>query len=80
MDDNEMKQRREGFMTAVGLLLDRADPAARDSILEALKSTGDQLDSEIASGDSALAASEAGANPCPPGMIWDPVSKMCVVE
>jgi hypothetical protein len=78
MDEKEMNGRHAGFMTGVGLLLDKADPATRSGILETLKSLGDNLHYEIASENYATTASNEAVNPCPPGYRWDSDLNMCV--
>lgn len=78
MDETQMNHRRQGFMTAVGLLLTHADKTAKDSILGTLASFGDNLHTEIENGQHASIASGEAVNPCPNGTHWDPATGSCV--
>lgn len=77
MDSEEAKQRRVGFMTAIGLLLENSEPAVRDEILKILGSFGDRLYLEVDNGEHASAASYADVNPCRPPLVWNPVTQQC---
>jgi hypothetical protein len=78
MDNEEARQRRIGFMTAIGLLLENSEPATRDEIIKTLKSFGDELYLEIENDSHASVAAVAEINPCRPPLVWDPVSQQCV--
>jgi hypothetical protein len=76
MNEDELNQRRIGFMKAVNLLTNSGDPDLRDKVLNALDAFGEDLHSHIESDDP----SDDGPapNPCPPGFYWDANQKMCV--
>jgi hypothetical protein len=78
MNDDEMNQRRSGFMTAIGLLLENADPTAREGILTTLNSYGEDLHKEVEVETYSKAAADEGVGPCAPGFRWDPELQMCV--
>lgn len=78
MDNEEARQRRIGFMTAIGLLLENSEPAKCDEIIKTLRSFGDDLHLEVESEIHARVASEAEINPCRPPLVWDPITQQCV--
>lgn len=78
MDENELNQRRIGFMKAVNLLTKNADPQFRDIILESLGAFGDDLHREIESDEPDDAVRFSTVKPCPPGFHWDPIQQACV--
>lgn len=77
MDNEEARQRRIGFMTAIGLLIENTEPAVRDEIVRTLKSFGDELHLEIQNENYATVAAEGEIKPCEPPLRWNPVTQIC---
>jgi hypothetical protein len=80
MDKEEARQRRIGFMTAIGMVLERADDSTIEAILSVLNSFGKDLAREIQNDSHAGAAFENGLNPCPEGYHWDEALRECVPD
>ena len=78
MDNEEARQRRIGFMTAIGLLIENTEPAVRDEIVRTLKSFGDELHLEVENGSHPRVAADAEINPCRPPLVWDPTTQQCL--
>jgi hypothetical protein len=67
-------------MTAVGLLLEHAEPEVRDGVLRTLRSFGEELYTEIEDRRYEDIALDADLHPCPPGTHIDPETGMCVPD
>lgn len=78
MTENELNQRRAGFIAALNLLAASAEPAALEAINSVLGSHGADLYKEIEAPQSPDSVDLSSANPCPPGYYWDPVISACV--
>lgn len=77
---DEMDQRRLGFMTAVGLLLENADDQVAEGIVSTLASFGAGLHQEVEKEGYVAKAFAAGVHPCPSGYHWDPETGTCVPD
>lgn len=80
MNDDEMNDRRDGFMIAIGLLLENTEPAVRTEILKTLETFGNDLYLQLNNQSYAAAAAAEGVNPCTIGWHWDHVSLTCVPD
>jgi hypothetical protein len=80
MNENELNQRRIGFMKAVNLLSKDADPQLRDTILDSLGAFGNDLHREIESEEPDDGAKSLPINPGPRGSHWDPIQQTCVAD
>lgn len=78
MTDNELNQRRVGFISALNLLAANADPALLAQITAVLRSQGADLHKEIENPQTEDSLDLSEANPCPPGFYWDPAQQLCV--
>jgi hypothetical protein len=71
-----LEDKQNGFMNAIGLLLEKCS----SSTVSEIKSTLSNFDllSVIQNGGHDDAASSGGVNPCGPNQTWDPTIGACI--
>lgn len=67
-------------MTAIGMILERADDSTSEKILEVLNSFGKGLAHEINNDMYLSVAVDSGLDPCPEGFHWDEALRTCVED
>lgn len=73
-----MDDETDGFMNAIGLLLEKSTPEVRDVILKTIHDMGDDLYLEVAKQSNGNVAAADGVDPCEPGTHWDTGTRSCM--